>query len=218
MLDITLPEAVIHLEALREELKETGPWAVLAGNYTFGKTTAEVRALRRIAELGRSLQAPFLAEAAPDTPTYEWAEFRSSPEAVWIGLALPRFLLRLPYGESTSPIESFDFEEMPKSVHTAYLWGNPVFLCVALLARAFDASGWEMESIPRQVDGLPLHIYYDDGEAVAKPCAEVLLSHSEAEYLLDEGLMPLVSVKGQDRAVLMRFQSVAEPLQGLPGF
>jgi type VI secretion system protein ImpC len=120
---------------------------------------------------------------------------------------MPRFLLRLPYGENTSPIESFDFEEMPQSSHAAYLWGNPVFLCATLLAQGL-----------RRVDGLPLHIYYEDGEAVAKPCAEVLLSHSEAEYLLEQGVMPLVSVKGQDAAVLMRFQSVAEPLQALPGF
>jgi type VI secretion system ImpC/EvpB family protein len=221
LLDVTLPELVQHFEAVRESLKKTGPWAVLLGNFAFGQTEAEVGALRKIASLGNALGAPFIAEAVPSesgSPTKAWAEFRKSPGAVSIGLVLPRFLLRLPYGENTSPIESFPFEEMPESQHSDYLWGNPAFLSVLLLAQAFESSGWDMESIPRRVDGLPLHIYYADGEPAAKPCAEVLLSQSDAEYLLEGGVMPLISLKGQDAVVLGRFQSVAEPLQPLPRF
>jgi type VI secretion system protein ImpC len=221
LLDLTLPELVQHMEAVRESLKKTGPWAVLLGNFAFGQTEAEVGALRKIASLGNALQAPFVAEAVPSessSPTKAWAEFRKSPGAAWIGLVLPRFLLRLPYGEKTSPIENFPFEEMPESQHSDYLWGNPAFLCVLLLAQAFESSGWDMDSIPRRVDGLPLHIYYADGEPAAKPCAEVLLSQSDAEYLMETGVMPLISLKGQDAAVLGRFQSVAEPLQPLPRF
>jgi type VI secretion system protein ImpC len=76
-----------------------------------------------------------------------------------------------------------------------------------------------MEEIPRRVESLPLHIYRDDdGEAIAKPCAEVLLTHSEAEHLMEAGVMPLASIKGQDAAMLLRFQSVADPLKALPGF
>jgi type VI secretion system protein ImpC len=221
LLDATLPELVQHIEALQESLRKTGPWTVLLGNFAFGQTEAEVGALRKIASLGHAIGAPFVAEAVPSesgSPTKAWAEFRKSPVAVWIGLVLPRFLLRLPYGENTSPIESFPFEEMPGSQHSDYLWGNPAFLSVLLLAQAFESSGWNMESIPRRVDGLPLHIYYADGEPAAKPCAEVLLSQSDAEYLLEGGVMPLISVKGQDTVVLGRFQSVAEPLQPLPRF
>jgi type VI secretion system protein ImpC len=124
--------------------------------------------------------------------------------------------LRLPYGKETSPIDSFPFEEMPEMKHSDYLWGNPAFLCVSLLAQAFESSGWDMKSIPRRVDGLPIHIYREDGEPVAKPCAEVLLTHSEAIALMEAGVMPLVSIKGQDAAMIPRFQSVADPLQALP--
>jgi type VI secretion system protein ImpC len=221
LLDLTLPELIHNIEAVRESLKKTGPWAVLLGNFAFGQSEAEVGALRKIAGLGNALQAPFVAEAVPSesgTPTKAWAEFRKSPGAAWIGLVLPRFLLRLPYGEKTSSIESFPFEEMPESQHSDYLWGNPAFLCVLLLAQAFESSGWDMDSIPRRVNGLPLHIYYADGEPTAKPCGEVLLSQSDAEYLLEAGVMPLISLKGQDTAVLGRFQSVAEPLRPLPRF
>jgi type VI secretion system protein ImpC len=221
LLDLTLPALVRNIDAVRDSLKKSGPWAVFLGNFAFGQTEAEVGALKKIADLGKALGAPFVAEAVPSesgSPAKVWAEFRTSPGAGWVGLALPRFLLRLPYGEATSPIESFPFDEMPESEHEDYLWGNPAFLCVLLLAQAFESSGWDMESIPRRVEGLPLHIHYEDGEPAAKPCAEVLLSQSDAAYLLEAGVMPVISLKGQDTVVLGRFQSVAEPLQPLPRF
>lgn len=213
LLDITLPELVVSADALRDTLQETGPWAVLAGNYAFGQSGAEIRALEKIAEMGRAVEAPFLAEGLPGDLTEGWTEFRKSPEAVWIGLAMPRFLLRLPYGKKSIPIDSFDFEEMPVSEHTEYLWGNPVFAGVGLLMQGFG-----MDEIPRRVEDLPVHTYSDGLEAVAKPCAEVWMSHRDAERLLEQGWMPLASVKGQDVALWLRFQSVADPLQGLPGF
>ena len=221
LMDITLPELVSHADALQESLKKYGPWAAIGGNFVFGQSEDEVHVLTKIAEMAEALNAPFLAEARPPDSAHvseAWREFRSSPKAIWIGLALPRFLLRLPYGKATTEIESFPFEEMPESRHADYLWGNPVFLCLSLLAQAFEASGWEMESIPRRVEDLPVHIYYEDGEPVAKPCAEVLLTQTDATYLLGAGVMPLVSVKDQDAAVLLRFQSVASPLQSLPRF
>jgi len=221
ILDLTLAELVRHLGVLQESLKRKGPWAVIGANFVFGQSDAEVEALRRIAGLAKAVEAPFIAEAAPpdsDEPAAAWLDFRKSPEAVWIGLALPRFLLRLPYGKETSPIDSFPFEEMPAMQHSDYLWGNPAFLCVSLLAQSFESSGWDGESIPRRVDGLPVHIYYEDGEPLAKPCAEVLMTQSEAIALMEAGVMPLVSIKGQDAAMLLRFQSVAEPLKALPVF
>jgi type VI secretion system protein ImpC len=208
---LTLPEFVAHADKLHQSLAKRGPWAVMAGIYGFGESEAEGRALRRIGALARALEAPFICEAValPD------GELRESEEARWLGLAMPRFLLRLPYGEETVPIESLPFEEMNGSEHEKYLWGNPAFVCAMLLGQGFAASGWDLDEIPRRVDGLPLHVYREDGEVVAKACAEILLSHSDAEDLLDAGVMPLVSVKGQDAAVLVRLQSIAKPARAL---
>src|SRR5207247_150251 len=77
----------------------------------------------RLALLGRGVRAAgatLLAEGLPPGGQEEaaWQELRRSAEAPWIGLALPRFLVRLPYGTSTSPVESLEFEEMPESVHS----------------------------------------------------------------------------------------------------
>ncbi len=141
------------------------------------------------------------------------------PEASAIGLALPRFLLRLPYGKKTDPIESFDFEEMPEAPsHEDYLWGNPAFACAALLAQSFSEYGWEMRpGAHAQIDGLPLHVYQRDGESELKPCAEALLTEDAAAHILENGLMPLVSLKERDSVRLVRFQSIAKPLRALAG-
>jgi type VI secretion system protein ImpC len=219
ILDITLPELVSEMTAVQKELRRRGPWALIAGNYTFAQTELDAQVLRRLALLASSIGAPFLAEAQlPREGTDQaWTELRDSPEAPWIGLALPRFLLRLPYGKDTNAIDSFPFEEMPQSEHSAYLWGNPAFFCAYLLGKSFREQGWDMGRLERRIDGLPLHVYKEDGELVAKPCAEILMTEKDAISLLDAGFMPVASLKEQPAAMVVRFQSIAEPLTPLAG-
>jgi type VI secretion system protein ImpC len=219
LLDITLPELVSEMNTVQKELRRKGPWALIAGNYTFAQTELDAQVLRRLASLASALGAPFLAEAQlPREGTEEaWNELRQSPDAAWLGLALPRFLLRLPYGKDTVPIESFPFEEMPQSEHGSYLWGNPAFFCAFLLGKSFLRTGWEMSRLERRVDGLPMHVYREDGEPVAKPCAEILMTEKDAENLMDAGFMPVASLKEQPAAMVVRFQSIAEPLAPLAG-
>ncbi|HEX3748176.1 MAG TPA: type VI secretion system contractile sheath large subunit [Bryobacteraceae bacterium] len=219
LLDITLPELVSEMSAVQKELRRKGPWALIAGNYTFAQTELDAQVLRRLAALGSSLGAPFLAEAQLPREGVDqaWTDLRHSPDAAWIGLALPRFLLRLPYGKATEAIEGFPFEEMPQSEHGSYLWGNPAFLCAYLLGKSYLQQGWGMTRIERRLDNLPMHVYREDGEPVAKPCAEVLMTEKEAETLLEAGFMPVASIKEQPAAMVVRFQSIAEPLAPLAG-
>ena len=219
LLDITLPELVSEMSEVQKELRRKGPWALIAANYTFAQTELDAQVLHRLAALGSSLGAPFLAEAQlpGESIDHAWTGLRHSPDAAWIGLALPRFLLRLPYGKDTSSIESFAFEEMPKSEHGAYLWGNPAFFCAFLLGKSYLEQGWGMTRLQRRIDGLPLHVYREDGEQVAKPCAEILMTEKDAESLLDAGFMPVASIKEQPAAMVVRFQSIAEPLAPLAG-
>ena len=219
ILDITLPELISEMAAVQKELRRKSPWALLIGNYTFAQTELDAQVLRRLGVLASSLGAPFLAEAQlpRESTDRAWTELRHSPEATWIGLALPRFLLRLPYGKETSALETFPFEELPQSEHGAYLWGNPAFLCAFLLGKAYLDQGWEMRRVERRVEGLPLHVYREDGEPVAKPCAEILMTEREAESLLEAGFMPVASLKEQPAAMVVRFQSIAEPLAPLAG-
>jgi type VI secretion system protein ImpC len=196
---------------------------MIAANYTLGPGDEDVELAGRIALLAAAAGSPVIAhaDAALLGDAKEIAAFRelqAIPEARYIALALPGFLLRLPYGKETSPAELFPFEEMsadPK--HSDYLWGNPSLACAALLAEAFSESGWEMRpGDALDISGLPAHVYKKDGESVIKPCAEVVMTESDATALMERGLIPLLSIKGSDRVHVAGFRSISgAPLAGL---
>jgi type VI secretion system protein ImpC len=215
---LDLPQAELTSEALRRATGEI-EWGVMAGLYYFGPDDED--ALKEFSFVARIAGAPLLAGLAPDVVglTKAFGELRQSAYARWIGLAMPRFLLRLPYGKNASETETFEFEEMsPKPEHEHYLWGHPAVACAYLLGEAFTRFGWDMRpGAVQEIDGLPAHTYREDGETQLKPCAEVLLTEDAAEILLDRGFMPLASIKGTDRVRLVRFQSVAEPPASLAG-
>jgi len=215
-------------------------WSLLAGNYTFDNSREDVELLARIALLAARAGAPFLAGADPalaecepvaglsqlprrrqrdDDAAQWWQTLREMQEAPYVGLALPRFLLRLPYGKDTAPTESFAFEEMPGArAHEDYLWGNPAVACACLLGQTFQEYGWEMRpGLIRELTGLPLHAYAEGDEWTAKPCSEVQLSDEAYEAILQEGLTPLVWMKGADRILVPRLQSVSDPAYTLAG-
>lgn len=219
ILDATLPELIANVAPISETLKKMGRWALLAGNYEFAQSETHVAALLRLARMARELRAPFISSARPGKePSESWTAFRKTSDARWVGLMLPRFLLRLPYGKDTQPVESFKFEEMPESEHNAYLWGNPCFAFALLLGQSFQNYGIEVgKRLDRRISDLPLHVYREGGEVISKPVAEVLMSEREAEKLLSAGFMPLASMKEQDSALIVRFQSVAQPAALLSG-
>lgn len=198
---------------------EGDPLGVVAGLYGFTKSEESV--LERMAALGQDANVPFVAGLAPDVVGMEegFGGLRQSLKARWIGLALPRFLLRLPYGAKTRPTESFAFEEMTEAPeHERYLWGSPAIACAYLLGETFSRYGWKMRpGMVQDIEGLPAHVYTVEGAKELKPCAEVLLTESAAELLIERGFMPLASMKGSDRVRLVRFQSVAKPSAPLAG-
>jgi type VI secretion system protein ImpC len=217
------------------------PWGVLLGHYTFDAGVEDVELLGRLARIAQQAGAPFLAAASPrvlgcaslaQTPDPDdwlpgqdsgaeqaWQALRHLPEAGHLGLALPRFLLRSPYGKDADPVEQFAFEEMAGgSFHENYLWGNPAVACVYLLGRAFNHSGWDFHpGALQEIEGLPLHVFAQDGDRQMQPCAEAWLTDRAAEAILRQGLMPLVSVRGRDAVRLPGFLSVASPAQLLAG-
>ncbi|BBO17371.1 conserved hypothetical protein [Candidatus Brocadia pituitae] len=256
LLDISKPELFADLSA-SEDLRSTGiykllveqtvetfggePWAVLAGNYTFGRNAKDIELLGRMAKIAKAAGSPFISaasdkvfccESLAETPNPEdwrkstdtegiqtWETLRKLPESSYVGLAMPRFLLRLPYGAETDAIEGFAFEEFPDSPnHNHYLWGNPSFACVYLLGQTFTQYGWDFQSgIVQDIEGLPLHVYKQKDESLTKPCAEVVFTEQTVEIVLDKGIMPLLSYKNHDIIRLARLQSLAIPPTHLAG-
>ena len=74
--------------------------------------------------------------------TESWSALRQMPQANYIGLTVPRFMLRWPYGAATEPIESFDFEEFtPQAGLSGMLWANGSILAGLLLGKTFSEQG-----------------------------------------------------------------------------
>jgi len=240
VLDASRAELAAAPEAVDARIESSGPWSLIVGNYTFGPDVEDVGLLTHLGAVASRAGGPFLAAAkseilgclsigaTPDprdwTPPAadaagRWDALRKSAIASSIGLALPRMLLRLPYGKAGDPVESFPFEELaPRREHESYLWGNGALACALLIGRAFAARGWDMEPGDElEVEDLPAHTYDDDGEKRLQPCAETTLVDRAAEAILEAGLMPLLSYKNRNAMRVMRFQSIAKPAQALSG-
>ena len=209
-------------------------WSLIIGDYRFGVDIDDMLELSQLGIIAQQAGASFIAAAdenlvgcssfaetpkaddwqyAISEPVAEaWEILRKSAVAKNISLALPRFMLRMPYGKKTAKVDAFSFEEMTDSPqHEDYLWGNPAFLKAEQIARAFQLSGWEMEFAKvMNTEDLPLHFYPQNGQTVVKPCAEISLTDNGASRMITQGLIPLWSVKNSDRIHSGDFHSIAE--------
>ena len=207
-------------------------WSLLVGDFAFGTGPDDVLLLASLGGLAAELGAPWLSAAKLDVcgcrsvdeltepqrwpPVAaaceaSWQKLRKSDMARWLGLALPRVLLRLPYGAATDPIDQFPFEEMTTpDNHDELLWGNPAFACVHLIARAI-AEGRSIDDAGPDLDDLPAYTFQNEEGPQLKACSEVYLSDRAAEAVLARGVMPLVSHRNRNAVRLLRWQSLAEP-------
>ena len=239
----SLADSFLYRWLFTETVDKPGgdPLAVICGNYAFNTTVEDIAVLIRISKISALADAPFISHIRPDligiksfaeSPSHDqwnfsdeteqgklWATLRSLPESEYLGLAIPRFLARLPYGFETDPLDNFAFEEFAENlVHNQYLWSNSAFACALLLARSFRKYGWEMaRSLEQDIEGLPTHICKIDGEIFTKPCSETVFTQTGCEKLMDYGLMPLLSFRNTDRVRLARFQNIVNPVSSLPG-
>lgn len=223
------------------QISQNKPWAIVCGNYDFSLNVDDAATLIRIAKIANDTNTPFISSIAPEMFGFQsfgsvdafdtwkvseystedklWTMLRAMPEAVSLGLTMPRFLSRLPYGEKTEPTETFYFEEFTKKIqHEEYLWSSSAFITALLLAQSFGQFGWDFSrQIFQDVDGMPVCSYKDETEDKIKPSTEINMTQTNCEYILEQGLMPLISFKNTDRVRLMRFQSIALPLSSLKG-
>ncbi len=189
-------------------MRRSDPFALLLGNYAFGANDCSL--MTHLAAIAAKAGAPWIAEAdASLLGAPEWSAFRCTEAASWIGLALPRVMIRMPYGKNSDPCESFPFEEIDGLPDTRQmLFANPAVFCALLLAQDEDGSN-------REVSGLPVYVYQDDGEAQAFPLVEIELTEDTAEALMDNGIMPVVGIRHTDQVRVLRFQSASDPPKAL---
>ena len=213
------------------------PFGTIIGNYEFGPGPQDIKLLQNLAAVAGMSHAPFIAATAPqffgcddytalpnlkdissilEGPQYtKWQSFRESEDARYVGLALPRFLLRLPYGEATKPVKSFNYEESVSAGHELYCWGNAAFAFATRLTDSFANFRWCANIIGPQGGGavhdLPLHQYESMGAIQTKIPTEVLVSERREFELAEEGFMALTMRKGSDNAAFFSANSVQKP-------
>jgi type VI secretion system protein ImpC len=213
------------------------PVGAIIGNYDFGPGPQDMSLLKNIASVSAMSHAPFIAAAGPqffglrdyeklpnlkdlksifEGPKYaKWQSFRESEDARYVGLTMPRFLLRLPYGEDSNPIKAFNYEENVKGNHQSYLWGNTAFAFATRLTDSFAKYRWCPNIIGPQsggaVEDLLLHQYEAMGAIETKIPTEVLVSDRRELELADEGFIGLTMRKGSDNAVFFSANSAQKP-------
>ncbi len=217
------------------------PWAVVVGDYTFDATEPDAQALSRIATIAAHTRSPFIASASPNLlgcrsltqtpdPTQwqdpieprahqAWHTVRHLSQASWVGLVLPRFLLRQPYGANHEPTDQLEFEEIDGDPGQApYLWGNGAIICAYLLGQAYSQQGWRFTpGVNLDIEDLPVHRYTQNDQSAMTPCGQAWLGTEAVQEILRRGFMPLVSIRNRDAVRLARIQSIAEPARNLAG-
>jgi type VI secretion system protein ImpC len=226
-----------------EEYGQLGgePYGCLVGDYYFDHTPGDVQLLSQMSQVAAASHAPFIAGAGPTlmgmdswqelanprdlakifgAPDYAaWRSLRESDDAKYVGLAMPRFLARLPYGAKTNPVEEFEFEEETTgSQHSHYSWANAAYAMAVNVNRAFKMYGWctSIRGVESggAVEGLPVHTFPSDDGGVDMKCpTEIAISDRREAELANCGLMPLIHRKNTDTAAFIGAQSLQKPTE-----
>lgn len=212
------------------------PVGAIIANYEFGPKPQDMQLLQYVASVASMSHAPFIAAAGKEffgidswdqlpnlkdlhsvfeMPQYaKWRSFRESEDARYVGLTLPKFLLRLPYGENSVPAKSFNFKE--EAVRDdEFCWGNTAFCFASRLTDSFAKYRWCSNIIGPQgggaVENLPLYQFESMGQMQTKIPTQVLISERREYELAEEGFIALTMRKGSDNAAFFSANSVLKP-------
>jgi type VI secretion system protein ImpC len=226
-----------------EEYGQLGgePYGCLVADYYFDHTPPDVELLGSLAKISAAAHAPFIAGASPSVLQMDswqelanprdlskifqnleyapWNALRNSEDARYVGLAMPRFLSRLPYGIKTNPVDAFDFEEDTDGAdHRKYVWSNAAYAMAVNINRSFKQYGWctlirGVES-GGVVENLPCHTFpTDDGGIDMKCPTEIAISDRREAELSKNGFIPLVHRKNTNYAAFIGAQSLQKPAE-----
>jgi type VI secretion system protein ImpC len=217
------------------------PYGCLIGDYYFDHSPPDVEILAGMAQIAAAAHAPFISAGSPtvmnmdswqqlgdprdltkifQTPEYAaWRSLRDSDDAKYIGLTMPRFLSRIPYGSKTNPVEEFAFEEDTEGAdHNKYVWSNSAYAMGTNITRSFKLYGWcsriRGAESGGMVDGLPVHTFpTDDGGVDMKCPTEIAITDRREAELAKNGFMPLSHWKNTDYGVFVGAQSLQKPTE-----
>lgn len=235
---IDFDQSALFKKVYEEEFGTFGgaPFGALIGDYEITRQPEDMYFIEQMSHVAAASHAPFISAASPellglesfadlgkprdmakvfDTLEYvKWKSFRESEDSRYVGLAIPRFLGRMPYHpKEGTVVEGFNFvEDVDGTDHGKYLWVNSAYAFAARLTNAFEHYGWC--AAIRGVEGgglvedLPTHTFKtDDGEIALKCPTELAITDRREKELSDLGFIPLVHCKNTDYAAFFGAQS-----------
>jgi type VI secretion system protein ImpC len=236
-------QSPIFKKMYEEEFGQFGgePFGSIVADYYFDNSAPDVELLSSMAKVAAAAHAPFISAAAPSvmlmeswnelanprdltkifqTPEHAaWRSFRESEDSRYVGLTMPRFLARQPYGAKSNPVEEFDFEEDTSAEGSKnYAWANSAYAMAVNINRSFKEYGWcsRIRGIESggAVEGLPVHAFPTDDGGVDMQCpTEIAISDRREAELAANGFMPLVHKKNTDFAAFIGAQSLHKPAE-----
>ena len=216
------------------------PVTTMISNFTFGRSAQDIGMLSEIAKVSAAAHCPFLGGVDAgffgkkdmsevvgihDLSSYmdrseflRWKSFRESEDSRYIGLVLPRFMLRMPYGSESNPTREFNYEEGVRSEESEhYLWGNATFSFAANMARSHKENGWCVQVRGPQsggkVENLPIHSYDVGRGKQMKIPTEVLIPETREFEFAELGFIPLSYYKNSDFACFFSANSTQKPIE-----
>lgn len=248
---IEFDQSQIFAKVYSEEFGMPGgePFGVLIGDYeiqhrrTRDHPTDDVAAMHGISGVAAAAFSPIIVGCAPtflgldsfrdlglpidlkailrQAEYTRWRSFQETDDARFVGITLPRVLMRLAHRDDGSRIDGFRFrEQVEDPAGDGYLWGNAVYAFAALLIRAYAQSAWfaEIRGTPQDtvaggiVDSLPLEWFDTDRRGIAtRYSTDVSISEFQERDLADMGLLPLCKVKNTNYSAFYSNQSAQFP-------
>jgi type VI secretion system protein ImpC len=215
------------------------PFGLLVGDYYFGRHPQDVAFLEKMSNVAAAAHAPFITGASPKlfdmnsftelgvprdlTKIFEsaelikWRSFRESEDSRYVALALPRILMRLPYGPDTVPVDDVNFVESTDGFdHSAYSWGNAAYALAERITNSFSLHKWctSIRGVEGGglVEGLPTHTFKtDEGDIALKCPTEIAITDRREKELDTLGFISLVHCKNTDYAAFFGGQTANKP-------
>ncbi|MBF0430221.1 MAG: type VI secretion system contractile sheath large subunit [Fibrobacteria bacterium] len=213
------------------------PLTALVANYEFDSSAQDISLLQDISKVAASAHCPFIGavgakffakEDVRDLPQIEdlenymdraeylkWKGFRETEDARYVGLTLPRFLLRSPYGDDNKVKEFNYVEQVTGEDHAKYLWGNAAFSFAANMTRSFQDNGWCVQirgpEAGGKVEDLPIHVFDVGRGNQTKIPTEILIPETREFEFSNQGFIPLSYYKNSNYACFFSANSTQKP-------
>ena len=213
------------------------PYGLICADYEFGPGAEDLGLLRQCAAVAAMAHAPFIANIGAEFlglqsfaqlprvrdlaailagPRYRlWHSFRETEDARYVGLCLPRFLLRAPYRPDTDPFQELRFREHVEDDHEHHLWGHASFAFAARAADSFARYRWCVYIIGSRAGGMIEDLVqhpFPTMRGLTNRCpVECLLTSRVEHALAEEGFIGLVHDRASGHAMFHSAPSAQRP-------